>query len=273
MDTFDSRRCKKCNIMKNTSEFYSRNRKTTIYLSPECITCIKIERKNVYENNKEQILKQSKLNYHNNKEQINNKNKEWRKQNPEKNKECGKKYYEKNKHKKQNYNKIYYETNKEKIITQHKEYIIRNKDRIREYFRNYVSNRSKKDIDFKIMRRLRSRLNMALNKDKNEKTVKLIGCSIIFFRNWIEYQFNEFMNWSNYGSYWNIDHVIPCASFDLTIVSEQFECFNWKNCRPLKSEDNISKGSSILQNDIEEQEFRVINYLQHIQIAGTSLAS
>lgn len=79
------------------------------------------------------------------------------------------------------------------------------------------------------------------------------------------------MNWGNYGTYWSIDHVIPCASFDFSILSEQYECFNWKNCRPLENKENFSKGSTILENDINEQEKRVLNYLQHIQIAGTPL--
>lgn len=186
----DSKICKKCNILKDISEFYLRNRKTVVYVSPQCIDCTKINRKNKYESNKKFILEQTKLKYNENKEEINKRRNELRKLNPEKQKENDKKYYEKNKNKKKIYNKVYYEKNKDEIIEQHKEYVSKNKNRIRDYFRNYVNNRIKTDIEFKIIRRLRSRMHKVLNNNKNDKTVKLIGCSVVFFMNWIELHFD-----------------------------------------------------------------------------------
>ena len=52
------------------------------------------------------------------------------------------------------------------------------------------------------------------------------------------------MSWENYGK-WHIDHIIPCNIFDLTIPSQQEECFNWKNLQPLWAADNLRKGSKI----------------------------
>lgn len=49
------------------------------------------------------------------------------------------------------------------------------------------------------------------------------------------------MNWNNYGTYWNIDHIEPCCSFDLTIKENQQKCFNYKNCRPLLVSENAAK--------------------------------
>ncbi len=49
------------------------------------------------------------------------------------------------------------------------------------------------------------------------------------------------MSWDNKGSYWEIDHVIPCASFDLRDPEQQKLCFNWKNYQPLRADKNRSK--------------------------------
>ena len=53
------------------------------------------------------------------------------------------------------------------------------------------------------------------------------------------------MSWDNHGKgkgKWHIDHIRPCASFDLTDLEQQKECFNYSNLQPLWSEDNLIKG-------------------------------
>jgi Uri superfamily endonuclease len=54
------------------------------------------------------------------------------------------------------------------------------------------------------------------------------------------------MNWNNYGTYWHIDHIKSCASYDLTIIENQKECFNYKNLRPLEAIENLKKGKKLL---------------------------
>ena len=49
------------------------------------------------------------------------------------------------------------------------------------------------------------------------------------------------MAWDNYGTgqngkgtqEWQIDHIKPCASFDLSKESEQKKCFHYTNLQPL----------------------------------------
>jgi len=53
------------------------------------------------------------------------------------------------------------------------------------------------------------------------------------------------MSFSNYGK-WHIDHIIPCARFDLRKPNEQKKCFNYKNLQPLWAFDNLSKNDKIL---------------------------
>lgn len=52
------------------------------------------------------------------------------------------------------------------------------------------------------------------------------------------------MDWENYGKVWQVDHVRPCASFDLTNPEQQRSCFHWTNLQPLFVHENLIKGSS-----------------------------
>ena len=70
----------------------------------------------------------------------------------------------------------------------------------------------------------------------------MVGCSVEFLRSYIENKFEQGMSWSNYGE-WHVDHIRPCASFDLSQKDQMLECFNWRNLQPLWASENISKGS------------------------------
>jgi len=149
---------------------------------------------------------------------------------------------EKNKPRKHQYDKSYTEKNKEKISKKHKEYYIENKDIIRGKQNNYEKERRKNDIGFKIRGNLRGRLRICLNPEvQMETTTRLISCSPKLFFNWIEYQFDVYMNWINYGQYWVLDHVKPLASFNLNNESDRLKSMHWSNIRPLQTIKNIRK--------------------------------
>lgn len=72
----------------------------------------------------------------------------------------------------------------------------------------------------------------------------LIGCSISELKGYLENLFSDGMSWDNRGMYgWHIDHVKPCASFDLTNEEEVKKCFHYTNLQPLWARDNFVKGS------------------------------
>ena len=48
------------------------------------------------------------------------------------------------------------------------------------------------------------------------------------------------MTKENYGE-WHVDHIKPCASFDLTDPEQQAICFHYTNLQPLWAVDNIKK--------------------------------
>jgi hypothetical protein len=63
-------------------------------------------------------------------------------------------------------------------------------------------------------------------------------------RQHLEAQFTDGMSWDNYGrDGWHIDHIRPCASFDLTDPEQQRQCFHYTNLQPLWAADNIRKGA------------------------------
>ena len=91
---------------------------------------------------------------------------------------------------------------------------------------------------------LRRRIRIALNVQYcSEHTAELLGCSSEEFRHHLEAGFTDGMTWDNYGE-WHIDHIVPCAKFDLTQESHRRRCFHWSNMQPLWAHDNLSKQST-----------------------------
>lgn len=159
-------------------------------------------------------------------------------------KECSSKYaleYLKNhKELRKEYLRNYYKNNKEK----YKQYKNIHKKRIADY----QNQKRNKDLNFRLLNNLRSRLNQVLKGNpKLETTTKLVGCSLEFLKQYLESKFTSDMSWNNYGrNGWEIDHIRPCASFDLSKESEQRKCFHYSNLQPLWVEDNRLKGKTVL---------------------------
>jgi signal recognition particle GTPase len=180
--------------------------------------------------NKEKIKEQKKEYYQKNKEQI----LEYRQKNKEKFKEQKKEYYKKNKEKFKEYDKEYRQKNKEKL---------------KEYKKEYQRKRYQNDVDYRITDSIRRRIRKAIKSQaaiKSNKSIELLGCSIPEVRQHLENQFKDGMSWENHGE-WHIDHIKPCASFDLTDPKQQKECFNYKNLQPLWAEENLTKGAKIIE--------------------------
>jgi hypothetical protein len=67
-----------------------------------------------------------------------------------------------------------------------------------------------------------------------------IGCKPEQLRAYIEKQFNDGMNWDNFGK-WHIDHVIPLCRFDANSEAEMKAAWHYSNLRPLWAKDNLSR--------------------------------
>jgi hypothetical protein len=103
--------------------------------------------------------------------------------------------------------------------------------------------RYKRDICFRLVVLVRSRFKRAIkNNSKRKSVLLLIGCSIDKLKQHIEKQFKPGMSWENYGLYtWHIDHIKPCAAFNLIDFEEQKKCFHYSNLQPLWAKDNLRK--------------------------------
>jgi hypothetical protein len=118
-------------------------------------------------------------------------------------------------------------------------------------------------MNYRIKKSLAARLRNVL--DKADTTMNYIGCNIQYFREWLEYNFTEEMNWDNYGSLWSIDHVIPVCKFNLTVEEEKFKCWNWSNMMPVTVKYNSSK-----KNIIMEQINYIMNKIEKFKEEGST---
>tara|TARA_R110001583_G_scaffold69051_1_gene195951 strand:+ start:571 stop:1191 length:621 start_codon:yes stop_codon:yes gene_type:complete len=172
-------------------------------------------------------------------------------------KEKQKEYQLNNKEKIKEQRKIYYLKNKEKLKEQGKENYLNNKESKLKYQREYGKkyfqknkqkiyarelNRSKTIPSFRMRKSLKSRIYSALKgNNKSASTMKLIGCSIDKLWNHLESKFESWMTKENYGL-WHVDHIKPCAKFDLTCEEQQRICFHYTNLQPLEAIENMRKG-------------------------------
>jgi hypothetical protein len=151
----------------------------------------------------------------------------------------------KNPQKIKKYRKTEWAKNKEKIYAHNKKYRQENKESLNEKIRK----RYNVDIEFKLTQRIRCRIRETItnNSKRKTKSMELLGCSVKEAREHIEKQFKEGMTWNNYThDTWHIDHIIPCASFDLSDPEQQKKCFHYTNLQPLWAKENMSKGAKIL---------------------------
>lgn len=109
----------------------------------------------------------------------------------------------------------------------------------------WCKNQHNTNMNYRIKKSLAARLRNVLIK--NTTTMEYIGCNISFFREWLQYNFTEDMNWSNYGSVWSIDHIIPVCNYDLSIEHEKLKCWNWSNMMPVSIHYNSSKKTIDIQ--------------------------
>lgn len=103
------------------------------------------------------------------------------------------------------------------------------------------SRKRRSNVKNRIRLNLGTRLYLAVEK-KHGNTMELTGCSKDDLYSHLESKFTEGMTWENYGK-WHIDHIKPCASYNLTDIEEQKKCFHWTNLQPLWAIDNMRKGA------------------------------
>lgn len=210
---------------------------------------------------KECILKNREKYWHANKKIIKEKRKDYfieYRSRPENKKRAAKRsklWYFENKHKKEFKEKreIYRVKNLDRDRITRKNWRRKNSERLN----LKEKEKCKTDINHKLRKRIRTRIRNAIvfhteSNRKDRGSLELLDApNIKFVWKHLESQFEPWMNWNNYGKYnknyktWQIDHIIPCASFDLKCPVQQLACFHWSNLQPLLSETNLSKGAKL----------------------------
>ncbi len=165
---------------------------------------------------------------------------------------CSNKINENDKKYRQNKNKINekrrlsYQKNKEKINKRNKKYYFKNKIKINTKSNEYVKNKMKNNLLFKLRRNLHSLILISINNKKytkKSKTQEILGCSYQEFKIHIESQFENWMDWGNHGLYngqlnhgWDIDHIIPISS--AKSEDDVIRLNHYSNLQPLCSKIN-----------------------------------
>lgn len=112
------------------------------------------------------------------------------------------------------------------------------------YRYKYEQYRWKNDINFRLVKNIRSRLSHAIKRNtKSGKTLELLGCPIEDFKKYLESKFQKDMNWDNYGE-WHVDHIKALKYFNLTETEQLKIASHYTNLQPLWAIDNIRKDNA-----------------------------
>jgi hypothetical protein len=243
-----------------------------LYSTPEELReHIRTYSKTYYEANREKRKAQAKSFYLANKDKLKDKKNAYNKAHYEANREKRmaqiKSYKLANKDKMnayyRAYGKAHYAANVDKVKARLKAYRVANADKIKvtqkayrvanlDKRNAYNSNRLKTNIQYKLSRRLRNRLNKALKSNKKTgSAVKDLGCTINEFKTYLESKFQSGMTWDNWSREgWHIDHIKPLASFDLTDREQLLIACHYTNLQPLWAKDNLIKSAKIISYNV-----------------------
>lgn len=225
-----NKKCSECGKIYDLSFFKKRRtRINNIYYYSYCIFCLKLKNKAYKEKNKDKISEYEKERYKKNSVKLNNNA------------------------------KLYYQNNKEVVKEKIKKYQECNKERINK--KNQIRKKIRKQTDpaYKLRLSVSGSIYLALKKQNvsknNRSCLKYLPYNICELKQHLENQFEEWMNWNNWGVYnpklwndndkstwtWQIDHIIPQSKLLYTsMADENFKkCWALNNLRPLSSKRNI----------------------------------
>lgn len=124
----------------------------------------------------------------------------------------------------------------------------KNPDKQRECVKKSIAKRKKNDPGFKMQLNMRRRYRDIMKLTRNGGSTRHIddlGCSTKEFNKIIEAKFTNGMTWDNYGTYWHLDHILPCAIFDHQDEKQRKQCWHWTNFQPLEAAKNMAKSDKI----------------------------
>lgn len=170
---------------------------------------------------------------------------------PQKKKEHDQLYYQKNKDKFREYGRIWRKKNPERASAICRKYRDTHKKERYISCKNWRTNNLenirkeyRRNPKIRIDGSMRSLMWLALKgKKAGLKWESLVGYTINDLMLHLEKQFDDKMNWDNYGPYWWVDHIKPRDLFHYTCPEDpEFkECWALSNLQPLEKIENIKK--------------------------------
>jgi len=119
--------------------------------------------------------------------------------------------------------------------------MVLNHEKWKKYHREWAVAKRRKNMKAKIDHVMSSAIRRAIQSKKAGKAWKeLAGYTTEELMEHLEKQFDNEMNWNNYASYWQIDHIKPLSKFK---AKDIMQCWVLKNLQPLEKIANIKKGN------------------------------
>jgi len=242
--------CIKCGEEKPITD-YNKIKSNKDGIDKTCKSCWSKYNKEYRKINKDMLIARSKEYRIINKEKTKQNNKKYYQENKEEVRILQKEYYKKNKKAMSEQNKIWTKNNPEASKVIKKRYKLKNKEKTAAYHRN----KRHTDVAYGIKCKLRCRINDTVRgKHKSAHTMELIGCSMDFLLDYLQstaikngYKDFDINNYS--GKEFHIDHIIPCASWNLECSYHQRLCFHWSNLQILSAEENLKKSDILLEEN------------------------
>lgn len=112
----------------------------------------------------------------------------------------------------------------------------------------------KTSLNIRLRDGLRRRLWAAIRSGARAgSAVNDLGCSIEDFRNYTEALWEPGMSWENWGKgpgTWQIDHIRPLVSFDLSKRGDLLQACHFLNLQPLWHEEHAKKSASDRSSEV-----------------------
>jgi 5-methylcytosine-specific restriction endonuclease McrA len=133
-----------------------------------------------------------------------------------------------------------FENNKSKYQATKKQYTLNNKENHRKWRKKSWIN-STNTPEKRLKHNIRRYIQSHLKNNKTQSTLEYLGCSIQEYIVYLEQQFTIKMNWENYGTYWEIDHIVPTSLGG---------SFHYSNTQPLTITENRKKSNKLFNYKI-----------------------
>lgn len=137
--------------------------------------------------------------------------------------------------------RVHYVQHREEILAENRKYAAEHRDYYRNYEKNYRQKRKKlwqeNKLDLNFLKNVGDSLKFCR---PTAFCYQHLPYSYYDLRKHLEKQFTSKMSWGNYGSYWELDHIIPRRLFNIQdYESKDFKiCWSLANIRPLSISEN-----------------------------------